>query len=53
MVMAVVVLGNAMGLTANVAAAVRRSINALTAWRNVVLQLATAPLFCDTCNTQQ
>jgi hypothetical protein len=53
MVMAVVVLGNAMGLAANVAAAVRRSINASTAWRNVVLHMASAPLFRDTCNTQQ
>ena len=53
MVMAVVVLGNAVGLAANVAAAVRRSINASTAWRNVVLQMASAPLFRDTCNTQQ
>ena len=48
MVMAVVVLGNAVGLAANVAAAVRRSINASTAWRNVVLQMASAPLFRDT-----
>ncbi len=32
MVMAVVVLGNAVGLAANAAAAVRRSIDASTAW---------------------